>query len=218
MGELNLTEIIHCIYSKRDQLPYLKWYLSLKSLNPKIKISDACESAWDKSGYFVVLWTKNSIIDKTVKKTYKEILNTSKEKVRLDVLKAQPNIDVPVELFKKCVEMTEFFDKFSMTLIASVRDIWDVEQPSSVTETSLGISIGDLVLRRKIGEGCFGVAYLGDWNGKEVVVKRISTKGMTIEDVSSLINEVIVMERATGHPNIGILFKCKKISLKLNLI
>lgn len=126
------------------------------------------------------------------------------EDIRLEILKIHPEANIPVEFSKQPIDMNQFFDKFgvgSSNEQSDLFEILDIDLQSCTFDSD--VSIGDIVLKLKIGQGCFGVAYLGQWSEKEVVVKKISTLNVDYVDAESLFNEVIIMERATGHPNIG---------------
>jgi hypothetical protein len=58
-------------------------------------------------------------------------------------------------------------------------------------------------LGKEIGRGFFGAAYLATYEGKPVVVKKISLENLTVEDSVAILSEVAIMERCSGNRNTG---------------
>ena len=74
----------------------------------------------------------------------------------------------------------------------------------------------ELVIKKKIGSGAFGVVHLGEWRGTDVAVKELllaqNCSPSEVEEIREQIQEEAAMMAAMRHPNIALFMGC---SLKL---
>jgi hypothetical protein len=197
------SETIQCFHHARDRLEFLKWRLALKHTNPDIKI---CSSG--DADIIAVFWSQKAALDLKFSKNVASVVKSkdakTSNKTRIIVFNLDGTTAIPISLKPYVSETTSFFRKFSISHVTKEVESL-VQTKRSVferTDTKIDLS-SQIILGKKIGEGFFGAAFIGKCKDKDVVVKKISLHEPSLENVISILNEIIIMERCSGHPNTG---------------
>jgi hypothetical protein len=198
------TKSIHCLFSSKDQLEYLRWRLAIRSLNHAITIrtdlsEKSCEAA-------VVLVSKAFLQDEKLLSFCRSLI--SKLSGRLSIYKIESGVEVPDDLNAFVEDSFLFLRKISISNSSEGSSEilkTDLPQSSGLLSDS---SMSSVILDKEIGRGQFGKAFLAECGNQKVVAKQINlvsevSTANRFDQAVSILNEIMISERVSGHPNTG---------------
>ncbi len=82
-------------------------------------------------------------------------------------------------------------------------DLSDLKEELDELDDIKAIKKSDLIKGAPLGRGGFGVVYAAQWKGKKVAVKELQAeKQLDSNELKNFANEVKVLSRFGGHPNV----------------
>jgi hypothetical protein len=197
------TKSILCLCSSKDQLEYLRWRLAIHSLNRSITIYTGISDGNYESA--VVLMSKAFLKEDNLLDFCRTL--AFKLSSKLAIYKIDPGVEVPDDLQGFVVD-SSLFKKLSICDSSEgTSELLATELPQSSALMSEK-ALSSVIVGKQIGKGQFGKAFLAEFKDKKVVAKQIevlssSNERNRFDQAVSILNEIMIAERVSGHPNTG---------------
>jgi serine/threonine protein kinase len=85
---------------------------------------------------------------------------------------------------------------------ASMADESAIRTAMAATTTYRRLTMDEITLGRKIGEGAYGSVYLGTWQNTPVAIKVMQTASMNEQALKEFSHEATMMAKVSHHPNV----------------